>query len=720
METVLRTDSYSFSMLSVPFLVAGVAVLLMSLYVIVMQGAPLLRGAFLLVCVGLLPFVAGGALVGSTTDARAAVIIYRWTIALLPLAATGAMVFMLALSRRLRAHRILVGVSLASSIVLGVLDVATELVIDGVWTTPSGLLYYTSPVNGVAQAFSLSLGAWVVIGVILTARQLHTEASPLRRRQYRGAMVAFSVCSLGLVDVPLAYGFGWVPLSWVFLTLGALAALRSLIADDLIQASAIDSRAPRAALFLLFFLAAILLAVYVVGPSGSPFRTTLLVLAVYLVGRTLAELVGAVRVDRGDRDTETPLDRVLARYKTESEGVRTEDEIGRATTRIVELGVGTDRVELLLSSRSDYSWTLLDGEVLADDATPDPMILGWLLEHRGPLVRREVEGMRLGALRESVDRLFKAHEAQVLVPLVARDELVGLIVVGSLHSGRALRSDERRFLDSLQESAAAALAYARMQSEATARVEVDKEVELAAVVQSAFVPAGDLIDCGDVQISGIYAPASRCGGDWWSVHDVPGRRTLLLVGDVTGHGIPAAMVTAAAKGCHDVARRLMGADLDVVRLLELLHASVRRAGGGQFNMTCFATLIDVAAATVTYANAGHPVPYVCRSCGDGTVSLDVLAARGNPLGANAEERFTAHTRDIARGDTIIWYTDGIVECANPSNELFGDRRMQRILRKLDPDKPARALRDDLVRATIAFQQGQPADDDITLVVGRIK
>jgi serine phosphatase RsbU (regulator of sigma subunit) len=347
-------------------------------------------------------------------------------------------------------------------------------------------------------------------------------------------------------------------------------------------------------------------------------------------------------------------------------------------------------------------------------------MLGWLQEHARPLVRDEIDSQRLADLRGPIEQLFESHEAEVLVPLVNRDEIVGMLTLGALSTRRALRSDELRLLARTQEHAAAALVYARMHAEATKRVEVDKEVGLAAAVQSAFIPRGELVKCADVTLSGAYQPASRCGGDWWSVSELPGERVLVLIGDVTGHGIPAAMVTAAAKGCYDVAQRLMGDDLDVVRLLDYLDDAVRLAGGEQFYMTCFATLLDPPRGQVTYANAGHVVPYLCRPRSDGGVDLDALVARGNPLGTAEKSEYRALTREIASGDVLIWYTDGIVECTNPQRRQFGDRRMQRMLRRIEgPRADVQAIRNNLVRAAVAFQEGHPADDDITLVVGRI-
>src|SRR5690606_774772 len=232
------------------------------------------------------------------------------------------------------------------------------------------------------------------------------------------------------------------------------------------------------------------------------------------------------------------------------------------------------------------------------------MVLNWLAERPRPLVRDELVSARLGDLRDAVERLFDEHDAEAIVPLASRDELTGLLVIGGLAGGRALRPAEIAWLGSMRERAAQALLYATMYRQTHARVEVAKEIELAAAVQEAFVPAptpkdyGPLRLCGlyapatrcggdwwaahvlsggrarprkadgPRRLCGLYAPATRCGGDWWSAHVLSGGRALVLVGDVTGHGVAAAMVTAAAKGCYDVALRLMGDGVDLAGLME--------------------------------------------------------------------------------------------------------------------------------------------------------
>lgn len=718
MTGVLDLSSYHFDVLSVPFIAAGLAVLVVLTYVLFTNGAPILRGSLLIVCTGLLLFVIGYAAVGSTSEPEVALQIYRLSLSLLPMSAAGTLLFLLALANRAAHHRVLIAVALGSAVPLAVVTAATDLVVRDVWLTPSGLYYFHVSLNGLAQLHASAIGVWVSLGVFLVWRRIRKEPSAARRKQLRGSILSFSICTVGLVDMPLGYGIGWYPVSWAFLTVGVLLALRLLIVDDLIHARELDRRVPEGILYLAGAAAGVWAALRLIGPDAAPALVILALVAVLLVMRLLSSLRRALATR--DRTDDTPLDRAMERFSQRVQRMRVLDEIGGAAVELVELGIGSERVELLIPSRDDYSWERLDQETVPESHTPDPLLLVWFAQFSKPLSRDGISALRLGDLRQPLESLFAAHQAEVLVPLVNRDELVGMLAVGALPGGRAVRQEELAFLERMQEQTAAALVFARMSREATERVEVDKEVGLAAAVQAAFVPGDDLIQHARLELAGVYQPASKCGGDWWSVHEAPDGRVLVLIGDVTGHGIAAAMVTAAAKGCYDVAQQLMGDELDLPRLLELLDAVVRRAGGTQFFMTCFATLIDAEREVVRFANAGHVVPYLCRPQPDGSMSLDVLVARGDPLGAGDKNSYTEHQRDVLPGDLLIWYTDGLVECVNASRLQFGDRRMQRMLKRMSADTTdVRSVRDQVVRAAVAFQEGHPADDDITLVVGRV-
>jgi len=718
MEIILRPEHYQFNSLSIPFLIASVVVLLVAVYVALVRGAPALRASLLLVCFGLLPFVVSSSLIGSTKNPEVAKNLYKIGLAFIPFASAGAMMFELALIHRAAHYRWLLVVALVSSVAIAVGTLTTDLFVGGTRVTATGLLYFTIGKIGLIQVVCISL--WVGIGVITVWRRIDLEPSLSRRRLLRNASLAFAICTLGLLDVPLSYGIGWHPVAWASLTVGLLLALRLLIVDDLIHAQDFDRRVPIGIVYAAVAAAALWFIRDLLGPNGSIVLLTICVVALYYVLRATVALIEVSVQPSASQERDSPLDRALARYAETVQRATTEEDVGTETIEIIKLGLGSEQVGFFLPSEDDYSWCKLDGGVLPESHTPDPLTLGWLTEQNQPILRDALGTLRLADLRQPIERLFEAHHCEVLVPLVNRDEIVGIITVGELPDGRAVRADEQRFLHRLRDHSSSALVYARMHREASKRVEVDKDVELAAAVQTGFVPGSEVLKVGEgrVQVTGAYTPASQCGGDWWSVHELPDKRVLVLIGDVTGHGIAAAMVTAAAKGCYDVAQRLMGNDLSLVRLLELLDRSVRRVGAGKFHMTCFATLMDPASGVVTYANAGHVVPYVCREMDGGGFELDALVARGNPLGAGVDPKYREDSAKLGKGDLLVWYTDGIVECTNHQQRQFGDRRMQRLLRKLENSEVA-FVRDKVLRASAAFREGVPADDDITLVVGRV-
>jgi serine phosphatase RsbU (regulator of sigma subunit) len=177
------------------------------------------------------------------------------------------------------------------------------------------------------------------------------------------------------------------------------------------------------------------------------------------------------------------------------------------------------------------------------------------------------------------------------------------------------------------------------------------------------------------------------------------------------------MITAAAKAACDVARYVHHDDVTVTRLLELMNHAIFESAQRRFVMTCFASVVDTRARTITYANAGHNFPYVFRP-GDGKGELGSLMARGNRLGDDRSSTYEAKTTELAAGDVVVWYTDGIVECENEMAEEYGEKRFRASVRKaaaLD----AGDMRDAIVADAGAYFGDAPRKDDITMIIGRI-
>ncbi len=712
-------QSYAADGSSIPFVIAAVALGMVVTYALFMRGAPQLRVPVLVYTICLLPFVIGcGLAVAAPTD-EAAVAFFRVAVSPVPLATAGGMSFQLALAQQLSARRWLVGLALLVGVGFLVLGLTTTLAVDAIIVTPSGLRFF-SPGPLVAPA-SMAIAILSSLGTLIAIRAYRVETSIVRRRQLASGILALSIAFVGLVDVLLAFGLGWAPVSWLFVATSSLLMLRSILIDDLLRARAVDTRAPMALAAGLVAAAVGWLVSLRLLPDLDGWAAALPALGAVLAAR-LAVGLGA-RVWTIRPGGEGPLDRLAAQYASRIHQVGNVEEIAQRTAEVIDLGLGA-KAELMVPARDDWSWQKGDGLPVPDDATPDPLLVPWLGNHRKPIWLGELDGLGLADLRPALEKLLAALGAQILVPLVARDDLVGLLVIHERPSGRAFRRGEQRLIGIVAERLAPALQFVRVASEVAARAEVAREVELAAAVQTGFVPRPEPIFTRAIQVLGTWQPTSRCGGDWWGCYALPDNRALVVIGDVTGSGVAAAMVTAAAKGACDVAVRVMGDRFDLAALLGNLDGAVRRVGAGRFHLTCFAAIVDPAAGEVRFANAGHVVPYVCRAVADAkgtTINLNALVARGNPLGAGSAPVTRAAARAIAPGDVIVWYTDGLVECRGADGNQFGDRRLQRALRRLDParlDPPS--VHAFLAAELAAHLGGLPPGDDMTLVVARIE
>jgi serine phosphatase RsbU (regulator of sigma subunit) len=249
--------------------------------------------------------------------------------------------------------------------------------------------------------------------------------------------------------------------------------------------------------------------------------------------------------------------------------------------------------------------------------------------------------------------------------------------------------------------------------QATDNAKLEQELEVAKTIQETLVPRPEPVRKGALAFAGHYQPATQTGGDWWTWAELDATRVLVVIGDVTGHGMPSAMITAAAKAACDVARYVHGDAVTVTKLLETMNHAIFENAQRRFTMTCFASIIDTQRRTITFANAGHNFPYLLRQG-----EFASLMMRGNRLGDDPASKFEAKTAELSAGDVLVWYTDGIVECENVAGEEYGDKRFRASVRNaaaLDVGE----MRDAIIADADAYFATMPRKDDITLIAGRI-
>jgi sigma-B regulation protein RsbU (phosphoserine phosphatase) len=194
---------------------------------------------------------------------------------------------------------------------------------------------------------------------------------------------------------------------------------------------------------------------------------------------------------------------------------------------------------------------------------------------------------------------------------------------------------------------------------------------------------------------------------------MPEHRTVIVIADVSGKGIPAALFMALSRIVVSVSAPRYPSPSDVISAANAIIATNSRSG---MFVTLFYGILDNTRLTLTYTNAGHNPPLVFRA-GSGTV--EELPATGIALGAMEDFRYGQDSAALAAGDLIVLYTDGITEAMNGREEMFGTDRLLLAVRE-NSTRSSREIVDKVIGSVITFCGNQPQFDDITLMVIKVR
>jgi serine phosphatase RsbU (regulator of sigma subunit) len=240
-----------------------------------------------------------------------------------------------------------------------------------------------------------------------------------------------------------------------------------------------------------------------------------------------------------------------------------------------------------------------------------------------------------------------------------------------------------------------------------------KELELAGAVQKMLVPA-DHVTIPGLELFSWFQPVAHCGGDWWSAHALTENDGLVVLGDVTGHGAPSAIITGAVKGACDLARMGMREQLKPSQLMRMLNRVIHESSKGEYMMTGVAVRVAAGGGLGMVTNAGHRPPLLVR----GNQVTVLQAVRDPPLGSTEAHGYGESEFRCAPGDLLVMYTDGVPETENNSTSELGEKALRQICQEHGSDG-AQALR-DRIRAVVLDHRGDRRQaDDICLVVGQV-
>ena len=242
-------------------------------------------------------------------------------------------------------------------------------------------------------------------------------------------------------------------------------------------------------------------------------------------------------------------------------------------------------------------------------------------------------------------------------------------------------------------------------AEARERERIEQELQVARRIQQELLPEATP-ELDGWRIASYYGPAREVGGDFYDFLELSSGRLGLVVGDATGHGMPAALVIATTRGMlRAVVQSVESPGEVLARVNEALVADIPPSTF----VTCFYGILDPKSGRLLYANAGHSLP--CRRHDD---QVDELRARGMPLGLMPSMSYEEKETILAPGDSTLFYSDGLIEAHNPQGEMFGTPRLRSLLAEYPTD--AKGLNALLLEELERFTgEGWEQEDDITLV-----
>ena len=256
--------------------------------------------------------------------------------------------------------------------------------------------------------------------------------------------------------------------------------------------------------------------------------------------------------------------------------------------------------------------------------------------------------------------------------------------------------------------ALAATFYRRVED----RVRADQDLRLARRIQSSFLPT-EFPALPGYDVHAVNVASREVSGDFYDVVPEGDGRLLLAIADVSGKGVPAALLTSMLQASL---RTQAGGAAPVAGILATINALLlQQHAVGRF-ATFFLARLEAASGRLAYCNAGHNPPLLRRASG----AIEPLEVGGTVVGILPESHWDEGAVELRPGDRLVFYTDGITEAAGPGGGMFGDERLRDLVGALPPEMSSCDAAERLIAEVDRFTGGSEPDDDRTLLLLRVR
>jgi serine phosphatase RsbU (regulator of sigma subunit) len=360
-----------------------------------------------------------------------------------------------------------------------------------------------------------------------------------------------------------------------------------------------------------------------------------------------------------------------------------------------------------------------ESESLAPEAmNPSRSVLSSAIELESAVVNEDLNLAEI-SVQHAQSVVLQLLRSSVVIPLfcaprrsagptaeTGRKELLGAVYLDSRRTATFSALD-RQILDALGAQAGSILENAKLIERERERQRLEQELSIAREIQQALVPQG-LRDYPHFSVAGLLRPCDEVGGDYFDVFPLPDGRIALVIADVAGKGLGAALVTTMLQG----ALSGMTLGVDPVKVFNHLNQFLCDRASAARCATMFFGLLDPGGA-LEFVRAGHPTPLLLR----GGAVTELYSTGSFPLGLVEDASYASSRVQLEPGDTLLLYTDGVTEAEDRDRNLFQDTRLKEVFSQ-HRDSSLKTLQDGIFSAIGNFAEGANQSDDLTLLVAR--
>ncbi|HKV61248.1 MAG TPA: SpoIIE family protein phosphatase [Candidatus Acidoferrum sp.] len=356
-----------------------------------------------------------------------------------------------------------------------------------------------------------------------------------------------------------------------------------------------------------------------------------------------------------------------------------------------------------------------------ESLTPSQTAIQLALKQQSPVITEDLAQADVD-LQAAQSIVAQRLRAVVVIPLfgmsrantqesmvnIKRGDFLGILYLDSRRPAAFSKLD-RQILDALAADAASILDNARLVERERERQRLEQEINIARDIQQALLPR-DFREYPHLAVTGFNLPCLSVGGDYFDVFPLGEGRTAFLIADVSGKGLGAAILTTMLQGA--LSGMTLGIDparvVNHVNRFLCSHSEVGRYA------TMFFGILDEE-GHLEFINAGHPSPILIRR---GTAE-EAFTEGSFPVGLVPEAQYTAVCLKLEPGDTLVLFSDGVTEAADPDEQMFGTSRLKQLLTGL-PECPLEQLQKCVLEAVENFARGAHQADDLTLLIVRYR